>query len=132
MTAQIPHVLLGPRRLADVARPAGGRAHQRRTHLRAAPCELSTPTAHWMAAQLRAEVGPALAGAVVVEVLRSHEAAAAALGHPNFAREPVERLTAALAGYDAVQATLGHAVLLVAHCLVLWPQTQTCSTWHLS
>lgn len=124
-----PAVLASGRRLADVARPAGGRPLTRHVCFQPVGWALAEPTAHLLIAALATEVGPARVGGVVVEAWHNHEDAAAALRHPRFAHLSAERLTITLAGYDAALATLGHAVLLIAHCLVLWPQTESTRRW---
>jgi hypothetical protein len=43
-----------------------------------------------------------------------------------------ERITIALACYDAALDTFGHAAFLLAHCCVLWPQTEASSRWNTS
>lgn len=132
MTLHRPRVMASDRRLADVARPAGGRAPMRQVMVAAVGCDLAEQVKVGISTALAAEVGPARRGAVTVEICWSLGEAALVLARPDFAHLPEERMTIAMAGYGAALATLGHAALIVAHCLVLWPQVESSLRWNLS
>jgi len=133
VSADLPSVLVGGRRLADVARPSGRDGYGFRVMFRSAPTWMQMHTAHHLADELRAEIGPTRVGPITVESFHGHDDVAAALLDPRFDLLPAEMLAAELAGYDVAHKHLGCAVLLAAHSLVLWPQTQPpCGHWSLS
>lgn len=132
MTVHHPRVLVSDRRLVDVARRAGGRDRQRQLLMATIGGCWAAQVQGAMANTLLLSVGPARCSDIVVEACWTPAAAAAALARPEFAHLSQERITIALAGYDAALATLGHAALLLAHCLVLWPQVETSLRWNLS
>jgi len=131
VTTGLPAVLANPgRRLADVARPAGrGLERYRRVVFRPAPCDIQQATAEWMAQELALEIGPTRVGPVMVEAFHRRGEVATALLDQRFAGQPAQTLTAALIAYDTARATLGCAVLLIAHSLVLWPQVEPSRKW---
>lgn len=119
LAADASPVLARPLSLAQVARPARGRAPLHHVLFSIVPRPEAGRAAGELAGLVALSAGPTRCSLVAVQVAFDDEDVARLLRSPITRRVPARRLNATLAVFNNVAAT---SVLLVGYCRVLWPQ----------